>query len=148
MKCTDLPLLLPSNTDSISSSYDPSNYYPQKPSVTNLAQKPIVKQDWSISESSTQPCWLAPANGVFGDYAKIRAIIFLDSDKKSTQKPTIEALSSAQTLANLWANSISKKSTTAEALPQWLTGIQGYTITSVDLKQAKSMINNVSALID
>jgi len=142
--CTDFPLLLPSNTDTISSSYDPSNYYPQKPKTGNSKDQAIVKSDWFISETPYQPCWLAPANAVVGDQAKIDAVIFLEISKGEQEQLSINEILSANTIAKLWINSINKKSTTAGKLPEWLTGIQAYSVKSIDLKQAKSMISVVA----
>ncbi len=147
IKCTDLPLLLPSNTDSISSSYDPSNYYPQKPTTTSPSKETLVKRDWTISETHTQPCWSASVNGVFEEYAQIKAIIFLESSD-DVNNASIETITNANTLAKLWTNSINKKSSTAEKLPEWLKGIQGYSLNCLDLKQAKSMINEVASLLN
>lgn len=148
VKCTDLPILLPSNTDSISGTYDPSNYYPQKPAqVNSTTNKVLVKRDWLISETASQPCWLAPANGMIEKFAQINVIIFIESSDEFPEA-IIEPMNSADTLAQLWNKSINKKSTTAENLPQWLKGIQGYKLRCVDLKQAKTMINSVSELLN
>ena len=148
IKCTDLPLRLPSNTDFISSSYDASNYYPKKPESVNSKQEPITKQEWAISETKRQPCWLAPANGNYGEEAKINAIVFLESHGDPEQEPRIDAISSAQTIEKLWLNSLSKKSTATTYLPEWLNGIQTYMLLSDDLKQAKSMITHIGKLFD
>ncbi len=148
VKCTDLPLSLPSNTDSISSSYDPRNYYPSKPQTGNPGQAAIVKRDWSISETANQPCWIATANATFGDQAQIHAIVFLESGGIVKQDPCIQTISNAQTISRLWNNSVAKKSTTSEMLPEWLTGIQGYSIDSVDLKHATSVIEELNKLLN
>ena len=146
VRCTDLPLLLPSNTDTISSSYDPSNYYPQKPNTTNSAHVPIVKRDWIISETSTQPCWLAPANGEFGDCTEISVMLFIEPNSDGERDASINAITSAQTIEKIWVNSVIKKSTSSENLPNWVTGLTAYSLSSKDLKQAKLKFADVCEL--
>ena len=89
---------------------------------------------------------MAPANGVVGDEVKIDFVIFLDASNKGSKEPSMQAITSANTIAKLWTNSPNKKSTTAEKLPEWLTGIPAYSLKSIDLKQAKSMISEVNKL--
>ena len=146
VKCTDLPLLLPSNTDTISSSYDTSNYYPRKPATANSESTTLVSQDWEISETPSQPCWLAPTKANVGDHVTISSIVFVAPNDAKQSQASIEQLSSANTMASLWINCINKKSNTAEKLPEWLNTINGYYINSADLKQAKTLITSVGEI--
>ena len=149
VKCTDLPLLLPSNTDTISSSYDSSNYYPRKPQQfkQNNPESKIVKNDWIISEIVSQPCWLAPANGVVEELSQIKVMIFVEKTEEKVDNASIQPLNSADLLAKLWNSCSQKKTATAEQLPGWLKGIQGYKLECQDLNQARTMLAEIGNLL-
>ena len=147
VKCTDLPLLLPSNTNTISSAYDASNYYPKKPQQYTNNNNKIVAQDWLISSIADQPCWLAPTNGVFSELAQIKTVIFIETDK-TAKKANISPINNADLLAKIWNNCSQKKITTSSRLPEWLAGIQGFTLQCQDLKQAKTLLSDVGSLLD
>ena len=146
VKCTDLPLLLPSNTTTLSSSYDASNYYPKKPQKQNSNKNDIVAKDWLISGIDSQPCWLAPSKGIIGELAQIQVIIFIETDD-SADEANLSLLNNADLLAKLWPNCSQKKLTTAASIMEWIIGINGYSLKCQDLQQAKGLLTEVGNLL-
>ena len=146
VKCTDLPLLLPSNTTSISSSYDASNYYPKKPQQQNQNNDDIVADDWRISGIASQPCWLAKSQGIVGELAQIHVIIFIENDDLA-ETASLASLNEADMLAKLWTNCPQKKPNAASDIPQWLIGIKGYSLKCQDLHQAKDLLTDIGNLL-
>ncbi len=149
VKCTDLPILLANSIDTISSSYDASNYYPLSPQTTTTwleSQHRIVKKEWVISETAQQTCWSAPANGNHGEYAHIQNIIFIEHSDENDEA-SIAAINNAETLSTLWMNTSQRNPNALTQLPEWLKGIQGYKLNTSNTQQTKQLIKEVTQLI-
>ena len=149
IKCTDLPLLLANSSETISSSYDSSNYYPLAPptqATWQSSKHDLIKNNWIISETDRQTCWLAPANGNFGEYAQLKNIIFIESSE-GEEKASIAPMNAAETLSTLWKKSSQRNKNAFTTLPEWLNNIQGYKLTSSNTQETKSLIDEIIRLL-
>jgi len=147
VKFTDLPICLPNQSSTINSSYDASNYYPQKP-VFTPQHKRSLNHEWIIGDSAIQSCWMASVNTASNKQAeKIQTIVFVE-ESGDIDQATVVPLKSSEVLAELWGGTKFKSQKTAVKLPQWLGGIKGYRITAKNLKGAKTQMGLLNSILN
>ena len=145
VKCTDLPICLPNQSNTINSSYDASNYFPQKPSFTSQ-HKQTLNHDWLIGGNALQSCWTASVDVSSKEIAKIKTIVFIE-ESSDIEQAVVVPMNSSEVLAELWTSTKFKSQKTSSNLPRWLSSIKGYRLTAKNLKDAKTQVNVLSSIL-